>query len=315
MRASRSTSSSRATRSRPWRPRHTGRRESSCWASRRRRSYAARPPWTRSSHRPRRHSSSGTPPRTSTSLQSTPTASPGRSRPMRLRTPCTCSRMDRTASGWRAAPGTWRCGRHWRRLGSPSGWACLRRFVAHLSSTLCRPEHERGAPYDCNVANQRRVHGISQQSAKRCERDRLCVSRRRQGTPPLVLLQHFRGNVDNWDPALIDALATDRRVVTFDNAGVGGSTGTTPSTITQLASDAIAFLEAMDFDRVDVLGFSIGSFVARPSVARTRTGAVPSTALAVVTELFRDWATPLAGERVDGKARELLRVNAAHGAS
>src|SRR5215472_4699649 len=68
-----------------------------------------------------------------------------------------------------------------------------------------------------------------------------------EGAPPLVLLQHFRGNLDNWDPALIDALATDRRVITFDNAGVGGSTGTTPSTITQMAIDAIAFLEAMEF--------------------------------------------------------------------
>jgi pimeloyl-ACP methyl ester carboxylesterase len=89
-----------------------------------------------------------------------------------------------------------------------------------------------------------------------------------------VLLQHFRGNLDNWDPALIDALATDRRVVTFDNTGVGGSTGTTPSTVTQMAIDAIALLEAMEFDQVDVLGFSIGSFVAheialiRPAVVR-----------------------------------------------
>jgi pimeloyl-ACP methyl ester carboxylesterase len=46
---------------------------------------------------------------------------------------------------------------------------------------------------------------------------------------PLVLLQHFRGNLDYWDPALIDALASSRPVVTFDNAGIGGSTGTTPS--------------------------------------------------------------------------------------
>ena len=83
------------------------------------------------------------------------------------------------------------------------------------------------------------------------------------GGVPLVLLQHFRGNLDSWDPALIDALATDRRVVTFDNVGVGGSTGTTPGTVTQMASDAIAFLEAMEFDQVDLLGFSIGSFVAQ----------------------------------------------------
>src|ERR1700761_5062747 len=60
------------------------------------------------------------------------------------------------------------------------------------------------------------------------------------GTPPLVLLQHFRGNLDGWDPALIDALATGRRVVTFDKAGVGGSTGTTPDTTEKTGSDACA---------------------------------------------------------------------------
>jgi pimeloyl-ACP methyl ester carboxylesterase len=83
------------------------------------------------------------------------------------------------------------------------------------------------------------------------------------GPVSLVLLQHFRGNLDNWDPALIDSLASTRRVVTFDNAGVGASTGTTPSTVAQMADDAIAFLAAMELDQVDVLGFSIGSFVAQ----------------------------------------------------
>jgi pimeloyl-ACP methyl ester carboxylesterase len=69
-------------------------------------------------------------------------------------------------------------------------------------------------------------------------------------------------------------LAHNRRVVTFDNAGVGGSTGTTPSTIAQMARDAIAFLEALELGAVDLLGFSIGSFVAqeialiRPAVLR-----------------------------------------------
>jgi pimeloyl-ACP methyl ester carboxylesterase len=83
------------------------------------------------------------------------------------------------------------------------------------------------------------------------------------GDVPLVLLQHFRGNLDNWDPALVDALAADRRVVTFDNVGVGATTGRTPNTIEAMAHDAIAFLEAMEFQRVDLLGFSIGSFVAQ----------------------------------------------------
>jgi pimeloyl-ACP methyl ester carboxylesterase len=83
------------------------------------------------------------------------------------------------------------------------------------------------------------------------------------GDVPLVLLQHFRGNLDNWDPALIDPLAADRRVVTFDNVGVGATTGRTPNTIEAMAHDAIAFLEAMEFQQVDLLGFSIGGFVAQ----------------------------------------------------
>ena len=80
---------------------------------------------------------------------------------------------------------------------------------------------------------------------------------------PLVLLQHFRGNLDNWDPALIDALAPHRRVVTFDNVGVAATSGTTPNTVEAMAHGAIAFIEAMSFERVDLLGFSIGSFVAQ----------------------------------------------------
>jgi pimeloyl-ACP methyl ester carboxylesterase len=94
------------------------------------------------------------------------------------------------------------------------------------------------------------------------------------GEVPLLLLQHFRGNLDNWDPALVDALAAGRRVVAFDNVGVGATTGRTPRTVNEMAHDAIAFVEAMSLQRVDLLGFSIGSFVAqeialiRPDVLR-----------------------------------------------
>ena len=84
-----------------------------------------------------------------------------------------------------------------------------------------------------------------------------------QGELPLILFQHFRGNLDSWDPALVDDLAADRRVVAFDNAGVGGSTGETPHTMEQMAADAIAFIAAIGLERVDLLGFSIGSFVAQ----------------------------------------------------
>src|SRR2546421_4415941 len=95
------------------------------------------------------------------------------------------------------------------------------------------------------------------------------------GAVPLVLLQHFRGNLDYWDPALIDALAARRRVIMFDNAGVGSSSGATPSSVTQMARDAIAFLAAIELDQVDILGFSLGSFVAqeitliRPALVRS----------------------------------------------
>ena len=88
------------------------------------------------------------------------------------------------------------------------------------------------------------------------------------GAVPVVLLQHFRGNLDSWDPALVDAVARSRRVITFDNAGVGGSTGTTPDTIEQMARDAIAFVTALGTCQVDLLGFSIGSFVAQEIALR-----------------------------------------------
>jgi len=96
---------------------------------------------------------------------------------------------------------------------------------------------------------------------------------------PLVLLQHFRGNLDNWDPALIDALAADRRVVTFDYAGVGGSTGQTAHTVEQMAHESIAFIEALDPGPVDLLGFSIGSFVTQ-QIALTRPAIVRRVVLA-----------------------------------
>jgi pimeloyl-ACP methyl ester carboxylesterase len=125
-----------------------------------------------------------------------------------------------------------------------------------------------------------------------------------KGTPPLVLLQHFRGNLDNWDPALINALASTRRVVTFDNAGVGGSTGMTPSTIGDMARNAIAFLDAMELDQVDLLGFSIGSFVAQ-EIALIRTAAVRRLILASSAprraEGMHGWAPEVIG--AVGRAR------------
>ena len=94
------------------------------------------------------------------------------------------------------------------------------------------------------------------------------------GELPLVLIQHFRGNLENWDPPLVDALAQNRRVITFDYAGVGGSTGQTQHTVAEMAIGTLAFLDALGIEQADVLGFSIGSFVAqditltRPALVR-----------------------------------------------
>src|SRR3977135_1914976 len=78
------------------------------------------------------------------------------------------------------------------------------------------------------------------------------------GGTPLVVLQHFRGNLDYWDPVLIDALSSSRRVVAFDNVGVGGSSGPTPDRIDQMARDAIPMVTTLDLEQVDLLGYSIG---------------------------------------------------------
>ena len=99
------------------------------------------------------------------------------------------------------------------------------------------------------------------------------------GDVPLVALQHFRGNLDNWDPALIDDLSAERRVVLFDNVGVAGTSGRTPNTVAMMARGAIAFIEAMGFTTVDLLGFSIGSFVAQ-EIALTRPEALRRVVLA-----------------------------------
>jgi pimeloyl-ACP methyl ester carboxylesterase len=86
------------------------------------------------------------------------------------------------------------------------------------------------------------------------------------GYPPLVLLQHFRGNMENWDPLLVDTLSQHREVILLDNTGIGLSSGTTPRNITVMARDALAFLDAMALKEIDLLGYSIGGMVAQELV-------------------------------------------------
>jgi len=90
----------------------------------------------------------------------------------------------------------------------------------------------------------------------------------------LLCLQHFMGTLDNWDPAVVDALASGREVILFDNAGVGRSTGNVPDTVQGMATHALTFLDGLGVTNCDVLGFSLGGMIAqqiaqdRPSMFR-----------------------------------------------
>jgi len=89
---------------------------------------------------------------------------------------------------------------------------------------------------------------------------------RRFGTPgdiPLVGFQHFTGTLDNWDPIILNGLAAQREVIIFDNAGVGNSGGETPGHVAQMTHDAVGFIKALGLTRIDVLGFSLGGFIAQ----------------------------------------------------
>jgi pimeloyl-ACP methyl ester carboxylesterase len=83
------------------------------------------------------------------------------------------------------------------------------------------------------------------------------------GGVPLVFNQHYTGTMDHWDPAVTDGFAKEREVILFDNAGVSSSSGEVPASFEQMGANAVAFIKALGLPQVDVLGFSIGGFVAQ----------------------------------------------------
>jgi pimeloyl-ACP methyl ester carboxylesterase len=85
---------------------------------------------------------------------------------------------------------------------------------------------------------------------------------------PVIFLNHLAANLDNWDPRVVDGIAAKHHVITFDNRGVGGSGGTTPDTVEAMAHDAVAFIRALGFDQVDLLGFSLGGMVTQVIAAQ-----------------------------------------------
>lgn len=80
---------------------------------------------------------------------------------------------------------------------------------------------------------------------------------------PIVFFTHLSANLDNWDPRIIDGIAKQHWVITFDNTGVGLSSGQVPGTIKEMAEDAIDFIKALGFKQIDILSFSMCGMIAQ----------------------------------------------------
>lgn len=85
----------------------------------------------------------------------------------------------------------------------------------------------------------------------------------KQDGVPLIFNQHFTGTMDHWDPAVTDGLASEREIILFNSAGVSSSSGEVPTSFEEMAANAVSFIKALGLAKVDVLGFSIGGFVAQ----------------------------------------------------
>lgn len=89
-----------------------------------------------------------------------------------------------------------------------------------------------------------------------------------KGGIPVVFFVHLAGTLDNWDPRIVDAIAQNRHVITFDNRGVGSSTGSVPDSVEAMADDACTFIKALGFDTIDIFSFSLGGMVAQDLVVK-----------------------------------------------
>src|SRR5260370_2772598 len=89
-----------------------------------------------------------------------------------------------------------------------------------------------------------------------------------EGGTPLLFMQHFRGGMDHWDPAVTDGFAENRPVILFDNAGVASSSGEKPDPIDAMAEHAADFVAALGLSQIDLLGFSIGGYIAQTLTIR-----------------------------------------------
>ena len=136
------------------------------------------------------------------------------------------------------------------------------------------------------------------------------------GATPLVMLQHFRGNLDNWDPALVDALAAEREVVLVDYAGVGSSGGVPSGSVSAMARRMVAFIAGLGLNSIDLLGFSIGGFTAQ-EIALVRPALVRRLILAATGPKgapgMHGWREDIAAAALgESKPENLLYIMFAH---
>jgi pimeloyl-ACP methyl ester carboxylesterase len=122
------------------------------------------------------------------------------------------------------------------------------------------------------------------------------------GTVPLLFNMHFMGTMDHWDPAVTDGFAKEREVVLFNNAGISSSSGEVPATFQEMGANAVAFIKALGLIKVDLLGFSIGGFVAQE---------VTLQAPDLVRRLVLLGTGPRSGEGMEGGTPEGNRIFAA----
>ncbi|MEU4596877.1 alpha/beta hydrolase [Nocardia sp. NPDC023988] len=126
-----------------------------------------------------------------------------------------------------------------------------------------------------------------------------------KGGVPVVFFVHLAANLDNWDPRIIDPLARQHHVVTFDNRGVGASSGRVPDSVEAMADDAYSFVTALGFDEIDVFAFSLGGFVAQDLVMKHP---------ALVRKLVLTGTGPKGGKGIDKVVgvtyRDILRATA-----
>jgi pimeloyl-ACP methyl ester carboxylesterase len=88
------------------------------------------------------------------------------------------------------------------------------------------------------------------------------------GGIPVIFFVHLAANLDNWDPRIVDPIAREHHVITFDNRGVGASTGRVPDSVEAMADDAYTFIRALGFEKVDIFAFSLGGMVAQALVIK-----------------------------------------------